>query len=174
MKNKYYPFLTFDQTFLFFIILVFIAWNFMAANSFASESEATIRSQVIRVVADKVKKDVNDGLIFSGKVIVYNEEWEVRGANGTLHEEIDKSQIIKVAGNPAVIETKAHSQYGRSLGSAKELILYLAADKLELKGNAQLNSKSESLRANLIYYDISTRRMKTKGSRVKFISDKKD
>ena len=50
----------------------------------------------------------------------------------------------------------------------------MAADKLELKGNAQFDSKSESLRANLIYYDISTRRMKTKGSRVKFISDKKD
>ena len=49
--------------------------------------------------------------------------------------------------------------------------LHLAADRLELVGNAKFDSKSQSLRANVIYYDINTRSMKTKGSRVKFISE---
>ncbi len=171
MRNKYYSFLTFDKTFLFLIMSLFNALNLTVLAVFASEAGTAINSQAIRVVADKVKKDVDDGLVFSGKVNVYNVEWVVRGASGTLYEEIGKSQIIRITGDPAVIETKAHSQYGKSFGSAKELTLDLATDKLELKGNAQFNSQSESLRANEIYYDITTGSMKTKGSRVKFISD---
>lgn len=174
MKNKYYPFLSFYQTIPFHIIILFIAWSFIVATVFGSEAGKATTSQFIRVVADKVKKDVKDDLVFSGKVYVYNVEWEIRGTGGTLNEEIDKSQIIRVTGNPAVIETKTHSQYGKSIGSATELTLYLADDKLVLKGNAQFDSQSESLRANLIYYDIATRSMKTDGSRVKFISEKRD
>ena len=74
-------------------------------------------------------------------------------------------------GNPAEIKTTAQSQYGSSYGSAKTLTLDLAVDRLELIGNAKFDSKSQSLRANVIYYDINTRSMKTKGSRVKFISE---
>ena len=66
---------------------------------------------------------------------------------------------------------KRQSQYGSSYGSAKKLTLDLAADRLELVGNAKFDSKSQSLRANVIYYDINTRSMKTMGSRVKFISE---
>ena len=47
----------------------------------------------------------------------------------------------------------------------------LKVARIGLIGNAKFDSKAESLRADVIYYDINTRSMKTKGSRVKFISE---
>ena len=171
MKNKYYSFLPFDKTFLCLIMLMFFINNVILIRVLASELRSSTNSQAIKLVADKVKRDINNRLVFSGQVSVYNSEWEIHGAKGVLGEKIGKSQIIRVMGNPAEIKTTAQSQYGSSFGSAKELTLDLAVDKIELIGNAKFDSKSQSLRADVIYYDINTRSMKTKGSRVKFISE---
>ena len=171
MKNKYYSFLPFDKTFLLLIMLPFFVSDVLLVRVLASEVRTSTNSKAIKLIADKVRRDANDRLIFSGKVSVYNAEWEIHGTKGVLDEKIGKSQVIRVTGNPAEIETTTQSQYGSSYGSAKTLTLDLAADRLELVGNAKFDSKSQSLRANVIYYDINTRSMKTKGSRVKFISE---
>lgn len=163
----------FDKTFLLFIImLLFFVIDVLLIKVFASEVKTSTNPQAISLIADKVKRDVNERLVFSGEVSVSSAEWKIRGAKGILDEKIGKLKTIKVMGNPAEIETTTQSQYGSSIGSAKELTLDLAADKLELTGNAKFDSESQSLRADKIYYDITTRSMKTKGSRVKFISEK--
>ncbi len=175
MKNQYYSFLPLHKTFFPFIIMtLFFASDVLLIRVFAVEMNMPANSRALRLVADKVKRDINDRLVFSGKVSVYHAEWKIHGVKGILDEKPGESQIIKVMGNPAEIETTTQSQYGSSFGSAKELTLDLAADKLELTGNAKFDSESQSLRANIIYYDIPTRSMKTKGSRVKFISERRN
>ena len=99
-------------------------------------------------------------------------EWQINGDHGILKGGLDESKEIIVTGNPAVVKTNTQSRFGKSLGSAKTLILRLEDDRLELTGNAQFESNSERLKADVIYFDMTTRSMKTTGSRIKFVSRK--
>ena len=138
----------------------------------ATEGLFKTNKSAIRVVAETVKKTLNEELIFKGSVSVYNKGWQINGDHGVLKGGLGGSKELIVTGNPAFVETESQSSFGKSLGSAKMLILSLEDDKLELKGNAEFESQSERLKADVIYFDMTTRSLKTKGSRIKFFSSK--
>ncbi len=172
MTLKFYSFFNIDKTFKWFAIILFCGLNLDILDACAVEAKKEHSANEIRIKADSVVKKPDEKLIFKGKVSIFGDEWQISGDFGILKGAIDNSDEIIINGNPAIIKTDIHSQFGESLGSAEQLILDLRNNKLELVGKARYESNSKILAAEKIFYDLKTRGAKTKGSRIKFVSDR--